>query len=67
MQSSKRKLMSKNGEVVMLLAREFISYDVGDRIRTIRDYAEIFNTGRGTVQSAIKLLESEGAIRLESR
>ncbi|GFN36767.1 GntR family transcriptional regulator YhfZ [Tepidimicrobium xylanilyticum] len=67
MQSSKRKLMSKNGEVAMLLAREFISYDVGDRIRTIRDYAEIFNTGRGTVQSAIKLLESEGAIRLESR
>ncbi|WP_317920462.1 GntR family transcriptional regulator YhfZ [Tepidimicrobium xylanilyticum] len=59
--------MSKNGEVAMLLAREFISYDVGDRIRTIRDYAEIFNTGRGTVQSAIKLLESEGAIRLESR
>lgn len=67
MQSSKRKLMSKNGEVAMLLAREFISYDLGDRIGTIRDYAESFSTGRGTVQSAIKLLESEGAVKLESR
>ena len=67
MHSSKIKLMSKNGEVAMLLARELISYNVGDRIRIVGDYAESFNTGRGTVQSAIKLLENEGAIRLESR
>ncbi|MBZ2175892.1 transporter substrate-binding domain-containing protein [Schnuerera sp. xch1] len=67
MSNYRRKLMSKNGEVAMLLAREFISYDEGDRIKTIKDYAENFNTGRGTVQSAIKFLEREGAISLESR
>lgn len=67
MLSCKRRLMSKNGEVAMLLARELISYNIGDRIRTVGDYAENFSTGRGTVQSAIKLLEDEGAIGLESR
>lgn len=67
MYSCKRKLMSKNGEVAMLLARELISYGVGDRIRTVGDYADNFKTGRGTVQSAIKLLENEEALKLESR
>lgn len=63
----KRKLMSKNGEVTMALAREFISYDIGDRIKTIEEYADNFGTGRGTIQSAIKFLRDEGAIELESR
>jgi len=63
----KRKLMSKNGEVTMGLAREFIGYNVGDRIKTIEEYADNFGTGRGTIQSAIKFLRDEGAINLESR
>lgn len=63
----KRKLMSKNGEVAMGLARELICYDIGDRIKTIGEYADSFGTGRGTIQSAIKFLRNEGAIDLESR
>ena len=63
----KRKLMSKNGEVTMYLAREFIIHDIGDRIKTVEEYADNFGTGRGTIQSAIKFLRDERAIDLESR
>ena len=67
MQYYKKKLMSKNGEVTMGLARELISNDVGDRIKTVEQYADNFGTGRGTIQSAIKFLRDEDAITLESR
>lgn len=62
-----RKLISKNGEVVMLLAREWITYNVGERIRTVADYAANYSTGRGTVQSAMRFLEGEKAVQLDSR
>ena len=64
---NKRKLMSKNGQMAMFLAREFINYNEGDRIRTIGEYASSFSTGRGTVQSAMKFLDEEKAVKLESR
>lgn len=63
----KRKLMSKNGEVILRLSRELITYNVGDRIKTIEEYAKGFGTGRGTIQSGIKFLRNEEAIDLESR
>ena len=62
-----KKLMSKNGAVAVLLAREFISLGPSDRISTIGDYAKQYETGRGTVQAALKLLQAEGAVSLESR
>lgn len=63
----KTKLLQKNGLVAMKLARELITMSVGDRIRTIADYSEKYDTARGTVQSAIKLLEEHRAIGLEPR
>src|SRR5699024_519462 len=67
MKDYRTKLMSKNGHVAMLLARELITYDVGDRIRTIEEYTNKFDTGRGTIQAALKFLQDEGAIGLDRR
>lgn len=67
MNQYKKQLMSKNGTVTMLLAREMLSYYEGYRIKTIGEYSESFNMGRGTVQSATKFLQEAGAISLESR
>ncbi|TDT61330.1 GntR family transcriptional regulator YhfZ [Fonticella tunisiensis] len=65
--SIKTQLLQKNGLVAMKLAREFITMNVGDRISTIAEYSYKYKTARGTVQSAIKLLEEYKAIRLEPR
>lgn len=67
MKDYRTKLMSKNGHVAMLLAKELITYDVGDRIRTIEEYTRKFNTGRGTIQAALKFLQNEKAIILDCR
>lgn len=62
-----KKLMSKNGAVAVHLAREFIAFQPADRIETVGNYAKRFKTGRGTVQAALKLLQDEKAVTLESR
>lgn len=67
MATGTKQLLSKNGRAIMLLSQEMFSYEVGDRIRTISDYVELLGTSRGTVQSAIKFLQEERCIRLESR
>lgn len=67
MDNYKKKLMSKNGRVIMLLAREMLTYFEGDRIRTVSQYVENFESARGTVQSALKFLQEIGGIKLESR
>lgn len=67
MKDYKTKLMSKNGHVAMLLARELISCEIGDRIKTVGEYTDDFKTGRGTVQAALKFLQDEGAISIDSR
>ncbi len=67
MNQYKKQLMSKNGRVTMLLAREMMSYHEGYRINTIGEFAESFSMGRGTVQSALKFLQETGAIKLESK
>lgn len=65
--SIKTSLMQKSGIIVMKLAREFITLDVGDRIDTVASYSEKFSTARGTVQNAIKFLTDNNAINLEAR
>ncbi|MBS4538739.1 hypothetical protein GOQ27_09705 [Clostridium sp. D2Q-11] len=67
MNDYKNKLMSKNGRVIILLAREMLTYYEGDRIKTVSQYTEIFNTARGTVQSALKFLQEINGLELESR
>ncbi|HYE82761.1 MAG TPA: GntR family transcriptional regulator YhfZ [Clostridia bacterium] len=67
MNQYKKQLMSKNGRVTMLLAREMMSYHEGYRIKTIGEYSESFGMGRGTVQSALRFLQEAEAIKLESK
>ena len=65
--SIKTQLMQKNGLVAMKLSRELATMQVGDRINTIAEYSQKYGTARGTVQSAIKLLQQYKAINLEPK
>ncbi|WP_201750491.1 GntR family transcriptional regulator YhfZ [Senegalia massiliensis] len=67
MKQYKDKLMSKNGKVIISLAREMLTYYLDDRIKTIKEYSESYNTARGTIQSALKFLQEIKAVKLESR
>jgi hypothetical protein len=62
-----KQLYTKNGYVSMQLARIFFGMSKGERIPTIADFCERFQTGRGTIQAAFKRMEDQGAIHLESR
>ena len=61
------KLMQKLGIAITSLAVEFLPLNKGDRIKTVADLAERYDTARGTIQSAIKFLKEENAVILESR
>lgn len=63
----KQQLLSKNGLVTHMLAKEFLKYSVGDRIPTVTEFSEHYNLARGTVQNAMKFLQENEAIRTESR
>jgi len=63
----KSKMMSKIGFITSMLARDFFLKNKGERIDTISGYAERYNTGRGTIQSAISFLTEHQAVELESK
>lgn len=63
----KSKLMQKMGLMSENLSIEFMQLDMDDRIPTIAELTEKYNTARGTVQTALKILQDYDAIRLESR
>lgn len=60
-------MYNKQQIVMMELARELISYEVGDRIDTISSYTKRFDTSRGVVQDALNILEGEKAITRDKR
>ncbi len=53
--------------VTISIAREAILLDLGDRMRTVDDYVEMFDVSRGTVQKALSRLEDSGAVSIEKR
>lgn len=63
----RNKLISKNGIAIISLSREIFTLDVGDRIKTVEQYSEELKLGRGTIHSALRFLQKEKAITLESR
>lgn len=63
----KKSLLQKNGWIAMELAREFLRLNCGDRISTVTQLCEKFNTARGTVQIALKYLNDSEAITLVPR
>lgn len=60
-------LLTKNGVAVLKLTREFLLLKPGDRIKTVKEYAEKLGLGRGTIQTAEKYLEDIDAVELEAR
>lgn len=60
-------LYTKYGYLAQEIAKKMILIEEGQRIPRVSDYAEEFSFGRGTVQEALKILENEQAIKLESR
>ncbi|PLR86546.1 hypothetical protein CVD25_03510 [Bacillus canaveralius] len=62
-----QSLFSKQGAVAAELAREFLQFQVGDRIPRITDYAVQFGVGNGTIQAAVQTLVDIGALQLESK
>lgn len=63
----KNKLMQKIGIIASNLSEEFIQLNVDDRIPTVAYLSEKYEIARGTVQSALKLLQDYKAIKLDSR
>lgn len=63
----KSQLMQKNGLAAVKLARELITMKEGDRINTIAEYSARYEIARGTVQSALKLIEEYRAVSIEAR
>lgn len=67
MDKYKNKLMSKNGIAIVSLAREIFTLNIDDRIQTVEQFSEALSLGRGTIHTALKFLQKEKAITLESR
>lgn len=61
------KVTGKNGAVTQRIARDLIGRKVGDRIPRVHDYASALRAGNGTIQTAMRVLQAAGAVRLESR
>ena len=59
------ELMQKNGLMATLLAREFITKKIDDRINTVSYYAQKYSYGRGTVQNAMGYLKEAGAVEVK--
>jgi hypothetical protein len=67
MADSINQYMKKKGVALTRLARDFMNYTQGDRIPTIAEYADRFQTARGTVQDAMKALLSDGCVQIAKR
>lgn len=61
------KFYSKNGLAAKNIAKELIQLETGNKIPRVSDYSKKLSIGRGTVQSALSLLEELRAIKLEAR
>lgn len=62
-----QNLMSKNGQTVIWLSNQFLTYSQGQKLKTISQYVEQYAVARGTIQSALKFLQAAGAIELKAR
>lgn len=60
-------LLSKNGVATLALAREFLKCSIGGNVPTVTDLCEKTSLARGTIQNSLKFLQTNNAIKLESR
>jgi hypothetical protein len=66
-QNAAQGLMTRHGQMVIALARMLAAAESGDRLLPVQEYAELFQAGAGTVQSALDYLQAIGAAQLEPR
>jgi ABC-type amino acid transport substrate-binding protein len=66
-QATTQGLLTKHGQIVMALARALLEAAPGDRLLPVQEYADLFQAGAGTVQSALDFLQDVAAARLEAR
>jgi DNA-binding transcriptional ArsR family regulator len=59
-------LLHRYGSVAEALALRLLALREGERLEPVHQLAARFGTGRGTVQSALKILTDEGAVALKS-
>lgn len=59
------KLLTKQGEVVVKLAKQLLMVSPGYRLPSVSDYCAQFSAGAGTVHAALRTLTNSGAIDLE--
>ena len=59
-------MLHRYGSVAAALAMQLLSMRPGDRLDSVNQLAAEFGTGRGTVQTALRLLTAEGAVALTS-
>lgn len=67
MKNYEKELMSKNGQAVVRLGKEFLNFQEGQRLQTVEKYAEKYEMARGTIQLALRYLTESGAVSLQSR
>jgi hypothetical protein len=60
------RLLHRYGSVAEALALRLLALREGDRLDPVHQLAAEFGTGRGTVQSALKVLTDDNAVALES-
>lgn len=60
-------LYSKNGLAAKKIAKELMGIEIGSKIPRVSDFSSQLGFGRGTVQSALTLLDELKAIELEAR
>jgi hypothetical protein len=59
--------MAKHARVAMRIAQDLLRASPGDRLPPVADYATELGVGRGTVQTALRLLQDSGAVSLVPR
>lgn len=63
----KENFFSKQGLILQKLAEELLFIELDERLPKVSDFSEQFEVGRGTIQTALKILENDNCIKLEPR
>lgn len=59
--------LSKQGQIVIELAKLLLSRKPGEELERVHDYASRFGVGVGTVQSALRYIQGVGAVELDTK
>jgi YhfZ C-terminal domain/Helix-turn-helix domain len=61
------ELLGKNGLIAREIAKDLISLELEDKVKTTGEYARLLGAGQGTIQKAFRTLQDTGAAVLRTR